>query len=498
MTATQDWFAQAAALQADTRPLIGGTRVDLRSTETLARVSPADGRPLGALAIGSDADADAAVGAARAMFDSGVWSDMAPLFRKGLLMALADAIDRNRESLALWDSVEMGKPIGAALGDAFAAAHIFRFYAEFADKPLASAAPTAPSLIQYGRREPRGVVAAITPWNYPLPNAALKAAPAMAAGNCVVLKPSELSPSSALKLAELALEVGIPPGVLNVVPGLGRTVGAALAAHPGVDFVAFTGSTATGRELMRLVAGSGLKPLQLECGGKSANLVFPDIADLDAVARDAAHRIFDNGGQLCVAGTRLICHRSLKDELVERIVQHASSLKIGHPLDPETTYGPLASQARMQAVLDHCDAGRTEGATLRHGGERLLADSGGFYVAPTVFENAPAQGRLAQQDIFGPVLTVMAFDTDDEAVQLANDTPYGLSATVWTRDLSRAGAMAHRLKVGRATVLAAAPNSMAFAFPMAAEPYGQSGFGAEAGREGFEAYTRLKAVEMHL
>lgn len=493
----QDWQARRDAIAFDGRSLLGGARVDPLSDGTLERRSPADGRLLHQIPIGAEADAAHAVSIARAAFEEGPWRQFSPMIRKVMLMGFAGAVEAHGPELALLDSLEMGKPITQALGDATACAHILRYYAEYADKAHGDSASTAPSTIQYNRREPRGVVAAMVSWNYPLPNAALKIGPALAAGNSLILKPSELSPSSALRLAEIALECGIPPGVFNVLVGAGATVGAALARHPDVDLIAFTGSTATGRELVRQSADGGVKALQLECGGKSANIVLPDFADLAAVARDTAQRIFENQGQLCVAGARLIVHASRKDELVAAVVAQAQALRIGDPLDPETTFGPLASQERCGAVLTACEAARAAGAVLRHGGTTADGHPDGAYMAPTIFDNVTGDMPLAQADIFGPVLSVLTFETPEEALALANGTPYGLSASVWTRDLTVAGRMIDGLKAGRVTVLAAPPHPMAFAAPLGAEPFGQSGVGAEGGRQGYETFTRLKAVDIH-
>jgi acyl-CoA reductase-like NAD-dependent aldehyde dehydrogenase len=499
MTATEEsWSEKRKAVRFDVRAFVAGKREASNSETTVERVSPGDGAHLYRLPVGSQEDADRAVRAARVAFDGGSWSDAPPLMRKAILFGFADLIEKNQQELALLDCLEMGKPISMALGDVVATTYIIRYYAEYCDKITGEAAPTPQGVVQFNQREPRGVVAAIVPWNYPLPNAALKIAPALAAGNAVVLKPSELSSSSALKLAELAIQAGVPEGIFNAVPGMGSSVGASLAANPDVDFIAFTGSTATGRFLMKTIGSSHLKPLQLECGGKSANIVFGDFADLDAVAADAARRIFDNQGQLCVAGTRLIAHKSIKQELVERVRKAASALQAGDPLDPNTNYGPLASRARMEAVLASCEAGSKGGAKLVQGGKRVLPDSGGFFVEPTIFDNVTGQMPIAQDDIFGPVLSVMSFDTPEEAIALANGTIYGLSATVWTKDLATAHVTARKLKAGRVEIHAAPSNPAAFVFPMAAEPFGQSGFGAEAGREGFEAHTRLKAIEIHV
>ncbi len=498
MSTLEHWRTRAGDVEFDLRAVIAGERVASVSDQTFERISPADGSSLYALPVGSSTDVAAAVAAARQMFDLGHWANMSPMVRKMIMLGFADLVDANQEQLALYDSIEIGKPIAQAQGDLVGAAHIIRYFAEYADKAFGKTASTAPALVQFTRREPRGVVAAIVPWNYPAPNAALKFAPALAAGNSIVLKPSELSSSSALRLAELAVEAGIPPGVFNVVPGTGPQVGAALAVHPDVDFIAFTGSTATGRRLLAAAGKSGLKPLQLECGGKSANIVFGDCSCIEAAAQDAAQRIFGNQGQLCVAGTRLIVHESIKEALIEGVINCAAALNIGDPLDPETNFGPLASQARKDAVLGSCQAAVVEGANLRSGGGEALASSGGSFVEPTVFDNVGPDMDIAQQDIFGPVLTVFGFSDADEAVALANHSSYGLSATVWTRDLGTANAMVRQLRVGRVTVLAAPPDPSAFAFPMGAEPYGQSGFGVESGTDGFEVYTRLKAVEMHV
>ena len=482
----------------DLRSVIGGKRVSSQSDDTIDCVSPADGVKLYALPAGSKADVDTAVGAARSAFDSGPWPHFSPMVRKSMLFGFADLIDQHKEELAAFDSAEMGKPISAAMGDLFATAHIIRYYAEFADKSFGGTAPSAASLVQYNVREPRGVVAAMVSWNYPLPNAALKIGPALAAGNTVVLKPSELASSSSLRLGELAAQAGIPEGVLNVVSGLGSTIGSALAAHSGVDFVAFTGSTATGRAIVSATGASRLKALQLECGGKSATVVFADCSSIEAAAQDAAQRIFTNQGQLCVAGTRLIVEASIKDRIVDAILAAAEALKVGDPMDADTTFGPLASRGRMDAVLSHIDGAKRGGAKLRKGGRQLRADSGGFFVEPTVFDSVTPDMDIAQADIFGPVLSVMTFATDDEATALANSTDYGLSATVWTTDLGTAHHMTKRIRAGRVTVMAAPANPAAFGFPMGAEPFGQSGFGAEGSREGFEAFTRLKAIEINI
>ena len=498
MNETTDWHRLAAELSFDARPFIGGQRVDSAANESIVCRSPADGETLYDLPVGSQSDAEAAVAGARACFDQGHWANMSPMVRKMILMGFADLVDANADQLALLDCREMGKPISQAQGDVAGAAHIIRHYAEQADKAYGKSAPTSPSLVQYTLREPRGVVAAIVPWNYPSPNAALKFAPALAAGNSVVLKPSELSSSSALRFAELGAEAGVPPGAFNVITGTGPAVGAALAAHPGVDFIAFTGSTATGRKLLETAGQSAMKPLQLECGGKSANIVFSDCADLDTVANDAAQRIFGNQGQLCVAGTRLIAHESIVEDLVQRIVATSELLSIGDPLDPETNYGPLVSAGRASAVLDSCRAGVDAGAELRCGGVPMLEESGGAFVAPTVFSAVAPDSSLAQSDIFGPVLCVFPFGDATEAISLANNSEYGLSATVWTRDLATANRMIRQLRVGRVTVLSEAPDPAAFMFPMGAEPWGQSGFGVESGTDGFEVYTRLKSVELHV
>lgn len=490
----ESWQQRAASVAFDGRAVINGERVEIDATETIDIVSPRDGRRLQALGRGSAADAARAVAAARSSFDAGHWRSLSPLIRKSILFGYAAAIEKEAESLALLDCLEMGKPINQALGDVVGCAHIIRYFAEWADKIHGDSAPPMTGAIHFNRREPRGVVAGIVPWNYPLPNAALKIGPALAAGNSIVLKPSEWSPSSALRLAEIAIAAGIPPGVLNVLPGAGVTVGSALAAHEGVDLIAFTGSTGTGRTLARLAADR-MTALQLECGGKSANIVFDDLPDLDVVADDVAQRIFTNQGQLCVAGTRLIVHENRKAQLVDAVRRRAEALAIGDPLDPATAFGPLASSARAESISRAIHAALDAGATALCGGPR--SSRGGAYLDPTILDDVRVDMAVAQQDLFGPVLSVMSFTTIDEAIALANSTPFGLTATVWTRDLKAAGAMVDRLAAGRITVLAAPPSPIAATVPLASEPFGQSGKGAEAGREGFEIHTRLKAIELH-
>jgi acyl-CoA reductase-like NAD-dependent aldehyde dehydrogenase len=496
MNAHIDWKAKAGAVKFDARPLVGGARVDAEGEE-IKSVSPRDGSILHSFAAGSAADACRAISSARQTYDQGHWRSLSPLIRKSILLGFANAIEGEKEELALLDTLEMGKPIAQALEDAVGCAHIIRYYAEWADKAYGDSAPAMARSIQYNRREPHGVVAAIVPWNYPLPNAALKIGPALAAGNSVVLKPSEFSPSSAIRIGELALASGIPAGALNVVPGLGSTVGAALATHPGVDFVAFTGSTATGRELLRLTSQSSLKPLQLECGGKSATLVLEDVGDIDAVADDVAQRIFTNQGQLCVAGTRLIVEHGMRAALVEAVVARAKALAIGDPLDPDTAFGPLATKRRTEAVLKAVEQARSDGARCVHGGTAGTARGGGSFFEPTILDGVSPDMPAATTDIFGPVLCVMSYRDLDEAITLANAAPYGLSAVVWTRDLQAAARTIEELRAGRVTVLAAAPHPLSAAAPLASEPFGQSGIGAEGGRQGYELYTRLKAVEIH-
>lgn len=491
------WAARAWELALPMMGFVGGRRVSSNSTRCFVKYNPANGDALAELPEGDSVDADAAVAAARAAFDDGRWSDKAPAERKLVLLRLADLIDQHQEELALLEVLDVGKPISDALAiDVPLASSILRYCAEGADKLLGSAVHgDARSFATY-LRYPRGVVGAIVGWNFPLVLAVQKLAPALAMGNTVVLKPSELSSFSAIRLAELAMEAGAPEGVFNVTPGLGGVIGDALSRHMDVDMLTFTGSSATGKLIMQAAGASNMKRLLLECGGKAANIVFADCPDLDAVADGVMQKMFWNQGQVCTAGTRLLAHVDVKERLLEKLLPKIAAITPGDPFDPQTTFGPLASKAQMEKTLGYIRNGNESGAILRAGGARARQESGGYYVQPTLFDDVRSSMRIAQEEIFGPVLSVLTFEDADEAVRIGNNTIYGLSSTVWTRDIANAQRMARSLEVGELTIRASGGPSRGPDFAsVPLEPHKQSGFGVESGLEGLASYSAMKSVQ---
>ncbi|WP_031108225.1 aldehyde dehydrogenase [Streptomyces sp. NRRL S-146] len=489
-----EWLRRAKAFQ-----LSGGHHIDgaeeAGGGAAFAVVSPRDGRVVAEVADGSAAEVDAAVAAARRAFDTGPWPRLAPAERGRALLRLADLLEERREELALTVSLEMGKPISDAYGiELRAVINTFRWYGQLADKLTDESPHTAPDALALVTREPAGVVGAVVPWNFPLTLAGWKVAPALAAGCTVVLKPSENAPLSALLLGRLATEAGIPPGVLNVVTGDGATAGRALGLHPDVDVLAFTGSTAVGRHFLRYAADSNLKRVWLELGGKSPNIVLPDAPDLDQAAATAAWGIFFNQGEMCTAPSRLLVHSSIAERVTEAVVRRARELKVGDPLDPETEMGALVGRAHLDRVAGHIRHGLDEGARLRTGGDRVLAETGGTYLEPTVFDRVDPGSRLAREEIFGPVLSVLAFDDVEEAVRLANVTEYGLAAGLWTSDLSTAHRVSRALKAGTVWVNCYEEGDLSV-------PFGgmkQSGNGRDKSAHALEKYTELKTTWIQL
>jgi gamma-glutamyl-gamma-aminobutyraldehyde dehydrogenase/4-guanidinobutyraldehyde dehydrogenase/NAD-dependent aldehyde dehydrogenase len=492
---TIDWHARAAALTIDGRALINGQRVDAADGSTFECLSPVDGRKLADVARCKAADVEQAVVAARGAFEDRRWAGLSPRERKTTLIRFADLVMANCEELALLETLDMGKPISASMStDVPGTANTLRWYGEAIDKVYDEIAPTNDSTLALITREPVGVVAAIVPWNYPLLMASWKIAPALAAGNSVILKPSEKSPLTALRLGELALEAGIPAGVLNVVPGFGPEAGSPLALHMDIDCIAFTGSTAVGKKIQVMAGESNLKRAWCELGGKSPNIVFADCPDLDRAVAAAAGSIFYNQGESCNAPSRLLVERSIRDEFVEKLKLYSPKHVPGDPLDPNTTMGALVDQMQMDNVLRYIEAGKKQGATLCCGGEQVRTETGGFYVAPTIFDGVTNEMIIASEEIFGPVLSIITFDSQEEAIRIANDTSYGLAAAVWTRDISRAHLMSRALRAGTVHVNCYDEDDITVPFG----GFKQSGNGRDKSLHALEKYTELKTTWISL
>jgi gamma-glutamyl-gamma-aminobutyraldehyde dehydrogenase len=490
-TEAPDWLARAASLRIDGRMVIEGQRRHAASGQTFDCISPINGRVLGTVARGAQADVDAAVASARKAFDDARWAGKAPAVRKRILLRFAEKILAARDELALLETLDMGKPIQYSLSvDVPSAARCIAWYAEAVDKVYGEIAPTASNALALITREPMGVVGAIVPWNYPMIMAAWKLGPALAAGNSVVLKPSEKSPLTALRLAELAVEAGIPPGVLNVVPGLGPEAGEALALHMDVDAIGFTGSTRTGRRMLEYAGRSNLKRVYNELGGKSAFLVFDDFADVERAAKTVAGSMFFNQGESCNAPSRVLVHDSVADEFVRIVAAEAAQYTPADPLDPSTVMGALVDDTQMKTVLAYIEAGQAEGARLVAGGHRALTDSGGCYVEPTVFDGVGNAMKIAREEIFGPVMGIIRFKTEAEAVQLANNSSYGLQASVWTDHLNRAHRVARALRAGTVHVNQYDEDDITVPFG----GYKQSGNGRDKSLHALDKYTELKTT----
>jgi acyl-CoA reductase-like NAD-dependent aldehyde dehydrogenase len=470
--------------------LIDGRHVASASARSFETIDPATERPIAAVAEADAADVDAAVVAARRAL-SGPWGRMRAADRGRVLHKLANLIELHGEEIAALESRDAGKPISAVLRqDLPAAVDTLRYYAGWADKINGQVVPARPDALTYTVREPVGVVGAIVPWNFPLMIGMWKMAPALACGCTIVLKPAEITPLSALRIGELALEAGLPPGVLNVVPGFGKSAGRALVDHPDVDKVTFTGSPTVGREILAGAAGN-LKRVTLELGGKSANVIFAD-ADLDAAVKAAASGIFFNTGQVCSAGSRVLVQAEIYDEVVDRLTARAKSIRVGLPSDRATAMGPIVSQTQMARVLDYIDIGVREGASLAAGGRRL--EGPGYFVGPTVFANVAHDMRISQEEIFGPVVSVVRFDDEADAIAKANGTRYSLAAGVWSRDIGRVQRFARHVKAGTVWI-------NTYGYTDIRLPWGgsrDSGYGREHGDAAIENFTEPKAVWMNL
>ena len=487
------WQDKAATLSIEGRAFIDGAYRDAYSGRAFDCVSPIDGRVLTSVADCGAGDVDAAVAAARRAFDEGVWAALNPRARKAILLRWAALMREHLEELALLETLDAGKPIGdTTTVDVPGAAYCVEWFAEAIDKVGGEVVPADHHLVGLVTREPIGVVAAVVPWNFPILMASWKFGPALAAGNSVVLKPSEKSPLTAIRVAQLAHEAGIPAGVFNVLPGGGEP-GKLLALHRDVDCIAFTGSTNVGKQIMQYAGQSNLKRVWLELGGKSPNIVLPDCPDLDRAANAAAGAIFYNMGEMCTAGSRLLVHRDIKDVFLGKLLEAAKAYKPGNPLDPAVSMGAIIDKVQLERVLGYIEAGRKD-SKLLIGGERVNAGDGGFYVEPTVFDTHH-DAKIAREEIFGPVLSVITFSTIDEAVRIANESDYGLAAAVWTANLTHAHEISRRLRAGTVWVNCYDEGGdMNFPFG----GFKESGNGRDKSLHALEKYTELKSTLVRL
>ena len=486
----QDWKSEAEALDIEGRAFINGQYQDALAGETRSTMSPANGQKLAEVANCGIEDADRAVTVARAAFESGVWSSMAPADRKMVLVRWAELIEDHADEIALLECLDVGKPIADTTGvDVPAAARTIRWSGEAIDKVYDQISPAPADCLALVQRLPLGVVAAIVPWNFPLSTTAWKLAPSLATGNSVILKPASNTPLSALRIAALASEAGLPDGVLHVLPGPGGSLGRHLALHDDIDGLTFTGSTEVGKQLMQYSGESNLKRTFLELGGKSPNIVFAD-ANLKKAAAFAAIAVFYNGGQTCTAGTRLIVEESVREKFVDMVIAKSKNWMPGDPLDPSTTMGPMIDAAQLNTVVKYIDVGQAEGASLVTGGNQIMMDSGGSYHEPTIFDGVDNDMRIAQEEIFGPVMSVIGFKTAEEAVTIANDSIYGLAGAVWSNNINTAHKVAAAVRVGTMGI----NNYFGGDITVPFGGFKQSGNGRDKSMHAFDDYTELKTT----
>ncbi len=480
--------AETSVALPELKLLIGNRWLASQSGKTFATVNPSTGQEICQVAEADAADVDLAVEAARAAFEHGPWRKMNASERGRLLYRLAELIESNGDALARLESLDNGKPVSVARAvDVAKTVACYRYFAGWADKVHGKTIPIDGDFLCYTRHEPIGVVGQIIPWNFPMLMMAWKLAPALATGNTVLLKPAEQTPLSALRVGELIVEAGFPAGVVNVLPGFGPTAGAAIASHMDVDKVAFTGSTEVGHLIMEAAAKSNLKPVTLELGGKSPNIIFADV-DLDEAVEGAHMGLFSNQGQSCCAGSRVFVEETIYDRFMEKSIARASKRVVGDPFDPRTELGPLIDQTQFDRVMGYIESGCSEGATLACGGDRI--GSRGYFIRPTVFADVQDHMKIAREEIFGPVMSVIPFKTVEEAITRANSTKYGLAAAVWTRDMKRALAVANGVRAG--TVWVNCYNVMDTRAPFGG--FKQSGIGRELGEYGLQQYTAVKSV----
>ncbi|WP_373504502.1 aldehyde dehydrogenase [Aestuariivirga sp.] len=474
---------------------INGKYVAAASGKTFDCVSPIDGKVLTHVAECDAEDVNRAVAAARAVFEKGSWSACHPGKRKKVMLKFADLMQKHKDELALLETLDMGKPISASAGgDIPGSIQAIQWYAEAADKVYDEISPYRPDSVSLITREPIGVVAAVVPWNYPLMMTSWKLGPALATGNSVIVKPAEQSPLTALRIAELAAEAGIPDGVLQVLPGFGETAGQALGRHMDVDMIAFTGSTQVGKYFLRYAGESNMKHVSLETGGKSPNIVFADAGDLDRIAKVSADGVFYNAGQSCNAPTRILVQDTIRDEFIALVAKHAKPWVPADPLDPNTAMGAVVDADQMSRVLGYIEAGRNEGATVAAGGSQVRKDTGGAYIEPTVFSDVTNSMKIAQEEIFGPVVVAVSFKDEAEAVRLASDSIYGLQANLWTRDVSRAHKLSRQLKAGTVVVNNVWGSDITNPFG----GYKQSGIGRDKSLHAMDKYCQVKNTYIQL
>ncbi|OON37029.1 hypothetical protein BTJ39_20740 [Izhakiella australiensis] len=480
-----------------TRAFINGEFIDAENQAVFDNFNPATGKLLNQIAFCSPSDVDRAVSAARAAFNSGVWSQLAPRERKHILLKFADLIDANAAELALLDCIDAGKPLWDCENlDLPDVANNIRWYAEAIDKVFGKVSPSGSENLGIIVREAVGVVGMVLPWNFPAGTLSWKIAPALAAGNAIVVKPAELASLSALRIAELAHQAGIPAGIFNVVPGHGHITGKALGLHQDVDMLTFTGSTEIGRQFLRYAADSNLKKVVLECGGKSPQIVMPDMAErLDEVAENLANAAFWNMGQNCTCGSRILVHSAIKKPFIEALIKAAEVWKVGPPTDRSSKLGPLIEAPALTRVLEAIDAAKKAGARVVTGGSQALKESGGWFVEATIIDDVMPDMALARQEIFGPVVAIISFDSEDEAITLANDSTYGLAATLFSNDINVAIRMARQIQAGTVAVNGYGEGDITTPFG----GYKTSGFGGyDKGIEAFDQYTQLKTIWVSL
>ncbi|MGR5305698.1 aldehyde dehydrogenase [Vibrio mediterranei] len=492
---TMTWHDKAEALSFRTQAFINGHFVDSVSGDTFEIINPATGHLLAHVARCTDKDVEIAVNAARQAFESRVWCGLPPAERKAILLNYAKLIDEHKEEFALLESLDMGKPISDAMGyDAPATARCIQWNAEAIDKVYDEVAPVTEGALALVTHEALGVVAAIVPWNFPTVMAAWKIGPALATGNSVIVKPSEKSPLTAILLADLAKQAGIPDGVFQVLPGFGHEAGQALALHNDVDCITFTGSTAVGKKLLSFAGESNLKRAFMECGGKSPHIVHHDVKDIEKAAATAASAICYNQGEVCTAGSRLLVHSSIKDEFIELVKKYMANWQPADPLESDTRVGAIVDAAQYERVLSYIDIGQTEGATLAYGGKPALSNTDGFFIQPALFTDVTPNMRIYKEEIFGPVLCVTSFDSINEAIQLANDSEYGLAAGIWTSDMSTAIKCSRALRAGTVFVNNWDGGDMTMPFG----GYKQSGNGRDKSLHALHKYTEVKSTWIEL